>query len=245
MKRTTGTDQYVPGMYSKKGRNAAELAESFIRQWSQEGAKREIVQRLTEIPPTICMSRELGVGTLEIADRLSQKAGFRVVDREIMEHIASNAQLSEKTVAIFDERYPGRIAEFFALAFGEKSFIHSDYLKHLFSVVCTIANLGTTIFVGRGVHLLLPRDRILAIRFIASKDFRIRRLADMLNVNEEEAGSKIDALDAEQRDFFKRVYGLKDVTPAEFDLVINRQHFHEPDWAVEVIQSAFRQKFGL
>ena len=64
----------------------------------------------------------------------------------------------------FDERYPGKMSELGAMFFGEKSFIMSDYVKNLVSAVFTFANMGSTIFVGRGIHLILPRDRVLAVR---------------------------------------------------------------------------------
>ena len=66
----------------------------------------------------------------------------------------------------FDERYPGKMSELGAMFFGEKSFIMSDYVKNLVSAVFTFANMGSTIFVGRGIHLILPRDRVLAVRTI-------------------------------------------------------------------------------
>ena len=72
------------------------------------------------MPPTICFSRKIGVGALEIADILAEQTGYRVVDSEILEHIANQAKLSEKTVALFDERYPGQIGELLSFAFREK-----------------------------------------------------------------------------------------------------------------------------
>nr|CAI78632.1 hypothetical protein [uncultured delta proteobacterium] len=37
----------------------------------------------------------------------------------------------------------------------------------------------------------------------------------------------IDQLDKEQRDFFKKVYGKKDASPYEFDIVINCDYITE------------------
>ena len=187
----------------------------------------------------------IGVGAIEVADALAEKTGYRVVDREILDYIASKAQLSEKTVAFFDERYPGKLNEILHLAFGEKSFIQSDYTKHLFSVVVTIAGFGPTIFVGRETHLLLPRNRVLAVRFIASKNHRVQRLAKILNVDEEVAESKLDQVDKEQRHFFKKVYGKKDVEPNEFDLIINLDYVTVPLWAAKIVSLTFQQKFGV
>ena len=84
------------------------------------------------LKPAVCFSRKIGAGALQVADILAEKIGYRVVDRQLIEHISEEAKLSETTVRIFDERYPGKMNEFLAYAFGEKSFIKSDYTRHLY-----------------------------------------------------------------------------------------------------------------
>lgn len=241
-----GGVKYIPGTYVTKIPNAAKLADQYMVGWGEERIEtKKKGNSPEEIPPTICFSRKIGVGALEVADLLAEKTRYRVVDREILEHIAGKAKLSEKTVNIFDERYPGKLKEFLTLAFGEKSFIQSDYSRHLFRSVVSIAGLGPTIFVGRGTHLVLPRERVLAVRFVCSKDYRIKRLAKILNVKEEEAESKLDQIDKEQRDFFKKVYGKKDARAHEFDIVINFNYIPEPEWAKKIVARAFEVKFGV
>ena len=239
-----GGKTYVPGMYSPKGRNASRMAEDYLKAWTvQSTESRGASSTGVAIPPCICLAREIGAGALEVADRLAQKIGWKVVDREILEHIAHNAHLSEKTVSLFDERYPGRITEFMAMAFGEKSFIKSDYLRHLFEVVVSVASLGKCVFVGRGAHLILPREQVLAVKIVAPKSFRALRLAEIMGGSEQDALSRIGELDARQRDFFHKVFSGNNDVPYEYDLIINRQHFPELGWAAEVIRTAFEQKF--
>ncbi len=238
-------EKYVPGTYVKKRPAAAELAEQFILEWEKKrlGMKRNDRWQET-IPPTICFSRRIGVGALEVGDLLAEKTGFRVVDREIMEYIAEKGGLTEKTVSIFDERYPGKLKEFLISAFGEKSFIQSDYSRHLFSAVFAIAGFGPTIFVGRGAHLILPRERVLAIRFIASKMYRIKRLAMIMDISDEDAEKELEQHDKEQGDFFRKVYGRSGLTSEDFDLVINLEYLQDPNWAAEIALLAFRKKFS-
>ena len=240
-----GGKAYIPGMYSPKGRNAAKIAEDYIRSWtasSWEPRSGPVIS--TTIPPCICVAREIGAGALEIADCLAEKMDWQVIDREILEHIAHNAALSEKAVAVFDERYPGLITELLKMTFGQKSFIKSDYLRHLFGVVASVANMGKCVFVGRGVHLILPRQRVLAVKIVAPKTFRAQRLAEIMRSSEQEAMSKIDELDSEQRDFFSKVFSVSGDVPFEYDLIINRQHFGDIDWAAELIRTAYTQKFS-
>ena len=239
-----GGVKYMPGMYFKKGLSSAELTDRYIREWENKRLEAKKREPKPDMPPTVCFSRKIGVGALEVADILAERIGYRVFDRQILEKIARQARLREKTVALFDELYPGKMGEFGALLFGEKSFIKSDYARHLFKAVLSIAFLEPTIFVGRGTHLILPRDRVLSVRFIGGREHRIKRLARILNIKEQEADSKLYQIDREQRDFFKKVYGKKETSPYEFDLVINFDYLSKPQCASDVVAKAFQMKFG-
>lgn len=239
-----GGAKYVPGTYAVQRPTAAQMADRFISEWDEKRLRKKREQEAIKTPLSICFSRKIGVGALEIADMLGAMIGYQVVDREILEHIAEEADLSEKTVAFFDERYPGKMSEFLALAFGEKAFIKSDYARQLFRAVYSIAGLDPTIFVGRGAHLLLPRERTLAVRCICSRENRVKRLAWILKVEEKEVDGKLDQIDREQAEFFKKVYGKKDATPYEFDLVINCDYITKPQWSAAIVKQAFIEKFG-
>jgi hypothetical protein len=237
--------KYVPGTHAKPRPDAAHLAGQFISEWHQVHLKSK-GQKIepSEIAPAVCFSRKIGAGALEIADLLAEKIYYRVVDRELLEHITKDGDLTQKTVEFFDERYPGKLSELAAMLFGEKSFILSDYVKNLISAVYTFANMGSSIFVGRGTHLILPRDRVLAVRIICSDKFRIERLAGILDVEEDEAEKLLHDIDREQRAFFKKSFGKKDASPYEFDLIINSDFIVEPGAAAEIVAQAFKKKFA-
>jgi hypothetical protein len=237
--------KYIPSTYAVKRPDAAQMADEYIREREQKQLQVKAGPPLpTVIPPAVCFSRKIGAGVLEIAAILAQKVGIRVIDREILDHITSNANLSNKTAAFFDERYPGKMVELSAMLFGEKSFVMSDYLRNFVSAVFTLAEVGSTIFVGRGTHLILPRDRVLAVRCICSDEFRIERLSSMLGIDVKEAEKVLKKMDKEQHDFFKRAYGKTEASPYEFDLVINCDHIKAPAAAAEIVAQAFKGKFG-
>lgn len=237
--------KYVPGTYAKLRPGAGVLAEQYMREWEQkEQKKKEKKKPEPEMPPTICFSRKIGVGAVEIADLLAEEINYRVIDREILEQIANEKSLSMREVALFDESYPGRLGEFLSMLVGRKAFIQSDYARHLISTVIPIANFEPTIFVGRGAHLVLPRDRVLAVRFICSREYRIKRLAKMLNVPEGEVDRKLDELDEDQSAFFKKVYGKKDAAAYEFDMVLNLDYIKDAKSAASIVGHAFKEKFG-
>jgi cytidylate kinase len=239
-----GGKQYIPGMYSNKKPTGKQLADNYFQELDKKLIEKERTKNQPIFYPTISFSRKIGVGALEIANILSEDIGYHVVDREILMHIANESKLNEKTVAFFDERYPGKTKEFLKFLFGEKSFIKSDYSNSLFSSVISLAGLKPTIFVGRGTHLILPRDRVLAVRFICSDNHRIKRLASILEVKTSEVAAKLEQIDKEQNEFFKKTFGKKDASPYEFDMVINCDYINDPHSAARIVANAFKEKFG-
>jgi cytidylate kinase len=239
------TNKYVPGTYVKKRPDAATMAGQYIQQWDQRQRKlREQEKPTRPLPPCICFSRKIGAGALEVADILAEKYGYHVYDRQILEHIVSEASLRKKTVEFFDECYPGKMNELGAMLFGEKSFVIGDYVRHLASAVYSLAETGPCIFVGRGTHLVLPRERLLAVRVISSRANRLARLAKIMGVDQQAAAGKMEPVDKEQRDFFKRAFGKKEASPYEFDLFINCDFISDPRWAAAIVAKAFEKKFG-
>ncbi len=111
--------EYVPGFYEEKKPRVADLADRYIREWDEEQQKMEKEDIQPEkLFPTICFSRIIGVGAVEIADILAKKIGYRVVDRQILEHITNEIKLSNITTrdradALIDILVNKNLAEFF------------------------------------------------------------------------------------------------------------------------------------
>lgn len=234
---------YKRGFYGYKRPDPAVAVYNYFREWEKRDLELKQIKSKAKFQPAICFSRQIGVGVLEVADILAKKIGYRVIDREILEHISKDKKLSEKTVAFLNERYPGLIIEYLSWIVGEKAFEKSESIHALFRTILSFAALEPSIFVGRGAYLLLPREQILAVRFIASDEHRIKRFANLSNITEKEAAINLDQADKEQRLFFKQVYGKKSITPDEFDMVINFDYIHKPRWAAEIVARAFKEKF--
>ena len=245
MAHTAMTKPYIPRMYNAKRWDPAEISGYHITAWEKKlFAPKPKVALKPELYPAVCFSRQIGSGALEIADLLGKQIESRVADKLIIEKMASDADLKKETIDFFDERYPGRLAELGALLFGEKSYIMSDYMRGLTSVIYLLAASQPTIFVGRGAHLLLPRERVLAVRVISSPQFRARRIARIMKIEQAEAERNIKELDKAQADFFRKLAGVKEPAAKTFDLTINCDFITDPSWAAEVVATTFRSKFG-
>ena len=221
------------------------LTDYYITEWEKklgiiEGKKGKREKML----PSICFSHKTGLDALKIANLLSEKTGYPVFEREIIEQMAENANLNKKTVTFFDEYYPGKLTELAAFLFAEKSYVMSDYVKHLFRTVLSVADIKSSIFVGRGTHLILPEDRVLAVRLLSSREYRCRNLAAGLNIDEKHAQDKLDNMDKKQKAFFKKVFHKKDALPYEFDICINCDYIKEPQSVANIVYAAFKEKFA-
>lgn len=239
-----GGKEYTPGFYDKNRPAAEKLADQYISGLDTAEVRRKKAFDSVSIPPSISLSRLIGVGAVEIADLLAKETGLPVVDRQVLEHIAATRDLSQKAVHAFDRQYPGKLKESLSAIFGEKSFAGSESARELFTTVFSVAGVESNIFVGRGTHLMLPRERVLAVRIVASKEFRVRRLSESLGVAEEEAEKKIADIDAEQNEYYRTMFGRSCAEVSEFDLVINRDFLRRSETAAKVISTAFAGKFG-
>ena len=130
--------EYKPGYYGKKRQSASTWTEASIKKWSKEQKDKQQEAEKPTIHYSICFSRQIGVGALEIADLLSEIIHHRVVDREIIEHMAQDTNLSEKVIEFYDERYPGKMSELFSMLISERTFIKSDYVRQLVKTINTL-----------------------------------------------------------------------------------------------------------
>ena len=244
MTLNTNPINYVPGAYAQKRQDAAQLADQYIKDWVKEQLRKKPAQyEPVQIPPAVCFSRKIGSGALEIADNLAEILQYRVADRELLHCMAQDAEISQDTMAFFKERYPGKMSELASRLFGKKSFIMSDYIQNFVSAVYTFADMGSTIFVGRGIHLFLPRDRVLAVRIISSDRNRRKRMAKILDLAETEVQEILNQVDQEQRTFFMKAFGQQEASPYEFDIVINCDYLTNPLGAAEILARAYKEKF--
>ena len=93
--------------------------------------------------------------------------------------------------------------------------------------------------------MVLPRDRVLAVRFIASRAHRLERLSGILELTGEEVEGILDQTDEEQSEFFRKVYGKNDAGTEEFDAVINLDYITDVEGAANIVKEAFRARFSM
>jgi len=227
-----------------KGQRRVQL---MAREYAGYFMKKDIREKIKDsgvcVCPAICISRNIGVGAIEVGEMLSRRLGFPVLDRQIIEQISSSADLSSQSIETFDERYPGRIKELMCTILGDRAFDMNDYARELFYAAFFLAHMESSIFVGRGIHLMLPRDHVFAVRFVSSRKRRIDRLAESLKIDVEKALRLLNKAEKEQREFFQLVHQKVSAPADEFDLVMNLDYIDNSETAADAIMLLFKNRF--
>ncbi len=116
----------------------------------------------------------------------------------------------------------------------------AEYVSRLGKVVLLAAQHESTVFVGRAVLFMLPRERGVAVRIIASEKQRVAQIAAKRQCSEREAKEFVESTDRGREQFVRRYFHQDITDPRLYDLVINLAHISR-DEAVEVIVSAAKR----
>ena len=213
---------------------------------SQQVRRSEIArQRAQEagVPhalPVVTISRRMGSGARVIAAKLASELGWSLWDKELIDAMAENADVSRRVVEKFDEHTISELELFARGALGDYESAGFLYPKHLARAVGAIAKLGNAIILGRGANFLLPDA--LTVRIDARDDMRIRNMMQYENLTHDQAEAKIRESDRERRQFMIRVFGKEKVAAFRYDLEISMNHFSTDD-AVAIIKTAVEARF--
>jgi len=192
--------------------------------------------------PVITVSRSLGARGEEIAGALARLAGFHLMDREIIDVIASDFGIQSRMVELFDEHTRSELESWFDGMFrGGRIIDSSDYLKSLTKTIGTIMRHGETILMGRGANIIVGPERGYHIRVVAPLAKRIARIASERNINENQAEKIVAENDSDQKKFIEKSFDVDINDPSLYDLTINSDNVDIDDTA-EIVLLAYSRK---
>ncbi|NIM52816.1 MAG: BON domain-containing protein [Gemmatimonadales bacterium] len=182
----------------------------------------------------ITLSREAYSGVTNLAERLSEELGYRLLSREDLladaakEFGALQSQLESALI-----HRPG--------------FLEGRGLKRLHYVHCVRAAMAKAVqaddlvYHGEAGHLLLKGiPHHLRVRVLANVEYRIEAVMEQCDLTREKAIEYITQLDEERNNWVQWVHGVDMNDPATYDLVINLEHIPVPSAASLVAQMAAR-----
>lgn len=192
-----------------------------------------------QLGPYVALSREAGSGGADIGRLLAERLGWAHYDRELVEEIAERLHVAPRFVELLDEARTDWFRDAL-LELVDKRLVHQDtYVRRLGRLMLLAAWEGEAVFVGRGAHLLLPPDNGLLVRVVASRAFRMSRLAERDGLELEDAAHKMDDLDEARATYLRR--NFRQVEDVGFDLVLDASRLGV-EGAVDVIVAGLRAR---
>lgn len=180
----------------------------------------------------VAIEREYGSGGAAIAQKLAERLGWTLWDRNLTDEIARTAQVNRAEVTRREERVDPlfyRLAKVFARGSLERSLpvsglegLDADRMVELMQrVMERAARDGNCVIVGRGApYFLRERQDVLSVFVFAPLEEKLRRVK-MLGFSEAKAVELISDIDRERATFVKKYYGKDWPTRALYHLMVN------------------------
>ena len=229
-----------------------ELSEAAERQMRTWALRMESQQRLDEqaaakppqqlIHPYVTISREPGIDAGEIAKSVASKCGWKVFDRELLDYMVEHYHWSRIALDYVDERTASWFHETFGKWLDGQLVSQAEYVSSLGKIVLLAAQHESTVFVGRGVQFILPREAGLSVRVIAPRKQRVERIKERRHCNQRDAEKFIDETDKGRADFVRRYFHRDVADPHLYDLVINLEQIPRDDAINMIVNEAKRHE---
>lgn len=235
----------MPGKTSFGHGGTDKLVERQMRNWEIARSQHQgapPAQR-PEVEHFVAISR--GVGAISGSDvavltTLADRLGWPVFDKEILRAMARDDRIRERLYETMDERDLGWFEETLRSVIQE-GFTKNDYFHRLSETILALARQGRSIFIGRGADLILPRNRGLRVRLIASPERCAANFAADHQISLERARAEVARIETEQADFFRRHFKVHVADQHRHDLIVNVEQFTAAQ-TVELIITALKTR---
>lgn len=181
----------------------------------------------------ITISREFGSGGSDLAGRLGELLGWRVVDREVIHEVAARLRLPEDEVDAVDEHAPGlveRVGRHLTDAFPEMllpppplpTADARTVMATAEAVLREAAVEGPAVVVGyAGQCIFAERADALHLRVRAPLAHRVREIVRRLGIEAAAARRMALEKDRERRAYLHRFYGCDIEDPGLYALQVD------------------------
>lgn len=225
-------------------------AERQMQAWSlaKELADRDVAMHGPHRPhaklgPFITLSREAGSGAEEIAQKVAERLGWQVLDKNLLDQVAERYHLPKPMLELVDETTSNWVYDLLGAWVDRRIIPHEKYLVRLARVILQAARHGNVVFVGRGARFLLPRDAGLGVRIIADIKYRVRHAMADCGLSESDARHHLEQIDRGRREFARHFFHCDPDDVHQYDLVLRVDQLG-PDLAAELIVAAHQRLMG-
>ncbi|MBN2578766.1 MAG: cytidylate kinase-like family protein [Pirellulales bacterium] len=187
----------------------------------------------------LTIAREAGAGGGAIAALAGERLGWEVLDKNLLDRIAEQCPCCRMMLDLVDETPGSWLFDVLGTWMDKKIVPHNTFVAQLARVLLASVKRRNVVVVGRGAQFILPREKVFAVRIVASEAARVRRLMELKALKETEARCVLREIDRGRRDFVQRFFHRDVADPHLYDLVLNSQRLGI-EGAVETLFSAMQ-----
>jgi cytidylate kinase len=172
----------------------------------------------------ITISRLTGSGGREIATAVSERLGFQLIDRKVMDTIVR-------------EQFPVRTEELARIRQDRK--VRHEMVR---SAVAEVSRRQNLVILGGGAQFLFAKVAAsLHVQIVAPLTFRTARVMKLAGLDRAAAENLIEETDQGKRKLIQDLYAQNWRDPTHYDVVLNMDHF-ATEVAAEIIIKAAKAK---
>ncbi len=191
--------------------------------------------------PCITVSREIGSRGVDIANALGKALNWTVYDKELVEAIASRADVHTNIVEMFDEKTRQELNDWVMTILHSHSLSKDRYFKHLVATMASIGRHESAVIVGRGGNFIMPDETTLKVRIAAPLDDRITYVSDEMQQGRGSTATLIKRKEEEQVNYTRKYFRRDIDDPLRYDLFLNTKHL-DVDAAAKTLIDALAHK---
>ena len=170
--------------------------------------------------PVITVSKEPGANGNILAQKIAERLDLDIFNRDIIKGIAESAKISASVIETLEKKRLSGVEDFISSLVNKHYLYPGVYLEHLMKVVCTIAEHGRAVIVGRGANFILPPEKRFSVRIVAPLDVRIQNIARRFDVSAEEAKRRVIRRESRRSAFIRQSFNADISDPLHYDLTI-------------------------
>lgn len=204
-------------------------------------------------PPFITLSRQAGAGATSLMHRLVERlqtidpdpTPWEGYDRELVEKVANEHQLSQSLIEGLEERDQSWITELLS-GLDPKAFTQSETAieRRVAQTIRGLAQRGRCVIVGRGgVFITRHLPQGVHVHLVATLADRVRHMARVRGISEDQAAQEIERIERNRTAFYRRHFPTQSLGPETFTLTLNTSLLNE-DQLVDAILAVLPLKTG-
>ncbi len=221
-------------------KKVAQMIEEQVQFWGLKNSPTKKHSSSLQKLPVITISREFGAKGAALASVLSEKMGFKVWDKELLDVISRKLGSNKDYMQAIDENRRSMLEDTFFAFMNQKS-TNLNYFIYLVKSIRSIEELGNSIIVGRGGNFICRNPKSLHIRMVSPLDTRIEYISKKEGLTKQRATTLITQKDAERANFTKQNFNRDIDLSSNYDLVLNSASF-PIETIAEIVSTAYTCK---